>query len=781
VIRALPLLALLLWQQASPPKLVVEVDRDRVVVGDEIVFAVTAVSRSAVPMQVAVAPPSGLEIVARSERTEVGFDNGPSRTTTLEIHLRALRPGRWQLGPVEARQGSDTVTADAVTVEVIDAPQAAQALLDPRARQLVEHTPPPRQPGAVALTVTLSADSVRTGEQVDVVTAAWFPRDLRIQLRRPPVLLPPVIAGVWSYSQPTPPGIAATREVGGQWYDLFVAHQVVFPLVAGYVHVPAAELRYSVPVALQFFSQEERYSIQSRPATLTVLPLSDRNRPADFTGAVARGLQLDRTITPAMPHAGEAVTVDVALTGAGNLALWPPPELAWPAGVRAYADRVDERVTTTAGRLGGTKTFRYLVVPESTGTVQLPALHYSYFDIGTNAYADAATPAVRLAVGSGGEAMSARALPPDLLRPAGPALADRVLRGVALPVWVALLALPPLLVLVARRPRRRRAVIVPPPSSLEAAERRLESAVRAIVADPAQRDGAHLLQALRGAGLEPALAARIAQVRTRLSALRYGPEPGAVDAALIGEAEELAARLDTAGRATLTRGVAVALALLSLCLGGRLTAQAPTPERLYATGALRAAADGFAERTRLQPDDAANWYDLGAARYRIGEDATAAAAWLRAERLAPRDRTVRRALRLTPSPDDVSDRRRWVPPLTARELVLAALALWVVGWALLLSRRSGRGARVVLGAALALGALGAAVTGWVGRPLVLATGAEPARLSPHGRAPVVATLESGTALRPVSRHGGWLLVEGPSGLRGWLPASAVAIVAGGGE
>ena len=80
----------------------------------------------------------------------------------------------------------------------------------------------------------VSADSVRVGEQVDVVTAAWFPRDLRLQLRRPPTLQPPVIDGVWSYPQATPAGIAATRSIGGRWYDLFVAHQVVFPLLPGH-------------------------------------------------------------------------------------------------------------------------------------------------------------------------------------------------------------------------------------------------------------------------------------------------------------------------------------------------------------------------------------------------------------------------------------------------------------------------------------------------------------------------------------------------------------------
>ena len=107
-----------------------------------------------------------------------------------------------------------------------------------------------------------------------MVTAAWFPRDLRLQLRRPPTLQPPVIDGVWSFPQTTPAGIAATRSIRGRWYDLFVSHQVVFPLVPGTVGDSAARRSSTArPVALQFFSQEERFALSSRADTLHVRPL----------------------------------------------------------------------------------------------------------------------------------------------------------------------------------------------------------------------------------------------------------------------------------------------------------------------------------------------------------------------------------------------------------------------------------------------------------------------------------------------------------------------------
>ena len=63
--------------QDDRPQLEASVDEDRVSVGEEFTYTLRAVSHSPVPMQVTLAPFTGLEIVARSERTEVGFGAGP--------------------------------------------------------------------------------------------------------------------------------------------------------------------------------------------------------------------------------------------------------------------------------------------------------------------------------------------------------------------------------------------------------------------------------------------------------------------------------------------------------------------------------------------------------------------------------------------------------------------------------------------------------------------------------------------------------------------------------
>jgi hypothetical protein len=181
---------------------------------------------------------------------------------------------------------------------------------------------------------------------------------------------------------------------------------VVFPLLPGTLLIPRATLKYSTPVALQFFSQEERFALTSRADTLSVGELPESGQPAGFTGAVGSRLELDRRVTPVAARVGEAVAVELSLVGEGNTALWPAPAMQWAPGARAYTDKVEEHIGTTEGRIGGSKTFRYLVVPDSAGALLLPPVSYPYFDLASDRYLTAALPAASVPVAPGGTAMA---------------------------------------------------------------------------------------------------------------------------------------------------------------------------------------------------------------------------------------------------------------------------------------------------------------------------------------------------------------------------------------
>lgn len=780
--------------QAGPPKVEASVDRSRVDVGEEFTYTVHASAESAEPMEVLLAPLTGFEIVSRSEATQVTAGTAPSRTTTVSVQLRALRPGTWLLAPAIARQGSQTGQSERLRVTVAAGSASGATALSPRVLALLARARPPTAEQPVAVSLLFSDESVRVGEQVDVVTVAWFPRDLRLQMRRAPVLQPPAMEGAWSYPQPVPPGVADSRRVNGVVYDLFVMHQIVFPLVPGVLRTDGATLRYSVPLALQFFSQEERYTRTSGPARLDVLPLPADGRPADFEGAVGTSLTLTRSASSMQAQVRRAFSVDFVLEGSGNVALWPAPAITWPEGLRAYPDHVDERVTVADGRLGGRKTFSYLVVAESAGTFALPGARYPFFDPVTGRYRVAEAIAGRVAVAPAGEATAGRVAPPPLLSAGGAEPARAVTRALPLAGWIVLLLLPPLAWAAQRvRPRRRApaAPAGPVAASLSSAERALDRLLASLVPSAATRAGDGLPAALRAAGVAEPLVARTVAVRDRLLAQRYGPGTGTESAALADEALAVAAELGSSHRSRRARRSAPATALgLALLVAVPISAAAaqsgsaaaaqsgrPDPMSLYAQGSVRAAAEGFAQQAAANPDDPAHWYNLGAAWYRAGDDARAAAAWIKAARLAPRDGTIRRALRLVPSPDPDTARRTRALPLTPPELALIAGLCWLAGWTVLLLRPSAaRGGGALLAGALVFGIGAALAAREQSRPLAIVLDAAELRRSPHHRAPAIAPVAEGSAVRPIRREGGWTLAEAPDARQGWLPLDVLSII-----
>ncbi len=751
------------------PEVTATVDRTRVRAGDEITLSVRARTRSAEPLEVILPALTGLGLLGSSEFTQVSFpaNAGPVRTTVRDLQLRVEKAGSVVIGPIRVRQGQLTVETAPITLTV-DSGGTPRAELSVIARRLLEAAPPPARADKVALTVIVPDDTVLTGQQLDIVVAAWFPRDLWSRLRRPPVVTLGTPAGVWSYSQSTPVGIAASRLVDRQWMDLAVTHQSVFPLAAGRVVIPPAMLTYAVPVTFSFFSREERFSLRTDSMPITVLPLPLAGRPADDAGVVGQGLTLDVNVTPTETRVGEPIEAAVTITGAGNVALWPEPVLRWPMGFRPYPAEATVKIEPRNGRIAGAKTFRYLVVPDSAGQAGLPEVRYPYFDLALGTYAVANGRAPRIAVQPGLEARPARSLPG--LRASGDAAIGRSVARAA--PWLVSLGfiLPPLAVWFARRRRVVRPAAPPGgarPARLASLERDFLATLDAHVPDAATRGGAALAHALRAAGIEGPIADHVVRLRERLRAARYGPGG-------VGDAAELSAELQQVlrvlglGSRVSGRYRAVVMVVVGLALARAAAGQATGAEDLYRAGALRVAADSFAARAAAAPWDPSHWYNLGATLYRAGADGKAIAAWTLAARLAPRDAAIRHGRSLLPPPDVASARLLTVGPATPAEWGLLGVVAWLGVWIAVWRRR-----RVV-----ALCAIAAAVTaGFLGVTelrrrmlpvaVVVVTDAS-VRSAPHGAAAPTGQVAAGAAVLMGQRYGRWVQVRRADGVAGWV-------------
>jgi len=780
--------AVLLLLQGRTLDVTAAVDRARMSVGDQVTLTVQVRVASADAPRFELPSLAGFSVLGTREAAEVSLEGpaGMTRTAVRSMTLQADRPGRLVIGPVRVRVGDQVAATEPLTIIVDSAAAFPATTLSPVARALLAGATAPPRGDQVSLSVVMPDKPVRIGEQLDLLLAAWFPRDLRERLRRPPLLTLQTPEDVWAYPPSAPTGVVLSRQVRGRWMDLYAIHQVLFPLTAGRLVVPPGSVDYAVPMSFSFFSTEERYSLATDSVPFTVLPLPASGRAADDQGIVADDLQLDIVVTPSDVRVGEPVEVAATLRGTGNVSLWPPPALHLPPGFRSYPEETTVRITSFNGRVAGTKTFRYMAVPDSAGSFLLPTVRYPYFNSATGAYNVIEGAARSIVAIPDSESGGTRAAPP-LLEPGNAPWADQVTGALGLGGWLAVLLLPPLLVLWRGRRRAPAPIQLGPPiegTRLGGLEREFVRRLTAHVADAATREGVRLARALQAAGVDRSVAARVVRVRDRLRAARYGPQSGDDLSKLGAELEQMLQALEPQGRAgggrgTRTSGFGPAISVLVLLATGAASARAQgtSAEALYQAGALRAAADSFAGRAAGDTLNPAHWYDLGATLYRSGADGKAVAAWVMALRLAPRNSVIRHARALLPPGDAVTENLLAVGPVTPGEFTLVAAAFWIACWVMVLLTRRRAVASVLGVVAIAAAALGQVERQRRARPVaVIVSPATPVRAAPYGTASASIVLAPGVAVIVEDDFNGgqWLRVRRPDGVNGWVQAGQVA-------
>lgn len=623
--------------------------------------------------------------------------------------------------------------------------------LSPRARAMLDRFVPPVN-GEVSIATRFSDDTVWLGEQVELVTATWFPRSLRERLRRQPSLRTPALSGLWSSPASTSPELADTRRVSGLVYDLFVSHQTLFPLGAGTIEAPPAVLTYAVPSSSSFFAPEERQSLSSRSARLVVRAIPAALAARLGSGPTARNMRVQWSLPAGSAAAGTPVSVELVVSGEGNVSLWPVPEVAWPATVRVYAEPTEEHIRRPGGMVSGEKRFRFTLVADSAGVVTLPRVRYPHFDPRRVQVVIATAPAVGLAIRPPGSTPDRVAIPAS--RELRVPLASRLVRD-----WwplLLLVAAAPLLVLVIRR-RRPVAVSVDRPASLEAE-------LRALLGRPDDATPSRVGVALRrrGATREDAELVRqwLAGVERHRWAAGHPPRPDDTRVAAV------LARIRRLGRTTAT-----AVLVAAACTAPLHGQWQEAIERYQANDGV-AAEPLFAQVTEQHPASPDAWLDLGAARWLLGDDVGSVAAWLQGLHVAPRDRRLHGALgEVANLPASVRGLAP-VVPLSRDELLIVALLAWPLAW--LTWRRFRRTARVAAATCLLAGAIAAARTASEARDLGLVRAGAVLRVSPVATAPQLTPVPAWSVARLDRREGGWWLVRLDGNRRGWLPANRLA-------
>lgn len=118
-------------------------------------------------------------------------------------------------------------------------------------------------------------------------------------------------------------------------------------------------------------------SLTSNSISVKVKPLPDA--PAGFAGGVGHFDIKAKTDLDQL-HAGDAFTYSVTISGRGNLSLLEAPTIEFPKGMEVYEPRVIDNINKGDNGLSGSRTFEWIVTPQTQGEYDMPDFDYVYFD-----------------------------------------------------------------------------------------------------------------------------------------------------------------------------------------------------------------------------------------------------------------------------------------------------------------------------------------------------------------------------------------------------------------
>ena len=225
----------------------------------------------------------------------------------------------------------------------------------------------------------------------------------------------PTFNGFWSQEVFAPTSIDFKREnVGGEIYDAAVLRSwVIIPQQTGTLEIDPSELVCVVNVRTNSTSRSIfdsffddgyrtiRKRLSSPGVSVKVQPLPP-GAPSSFGGGVGK-FTISASLSRDTLKTHEAASLELTLSGKGNVSLLEAPKLRLPLDFEAYDIKSTDRSDKSTGRTTGSKVFEYPFIPRSWGDFTIEPIEYSYYDVDAHKYVTLRTEPLHIYVEKGAE------------------------------------------------------------------------------------------------------------------------------------------------------------------------------------------------------------------------------------------------------------------------------------------------------------------------------------------------------------------------------------------
>lgn len=245
----------------------------------------------------------------------------------------------------------------------------------------------------------------------------------------------PALNGFWTQDFDIPKGNIKPEEevIDGKKYQVFLLKKsALFPQQIGSLTLDPAEAKgvarilikskqtgmFDDPFFQQFSSlmmndpffdqdmfggmayKDVPVTIKSDPVKITVLPLPEKDKPANYGNAVGN-FTISGNFDKTNLTTDDALTYTLKINGSGNLKLIEAPNLNLPNGLTTYDPQIIDTITGRTTTITGSKIFTYSISPNVPGDYKIPAIPFTYYNLQTKTYTTLYTQPAEIQVAKG--------------------------------------------------------------------------------------------------------------------------------------------------------------------------------------------------------------------------------------------------------------------------------------------------------------------------------------------------------------------------------------------
>ncbi len=252
--------------------------------------------------------------------------------------------------------------------------------------------------------MSLSSNSVYKGESIRATLKLYS----RVSISGSESSKMPTFNGFWSQQVDVNQG-PFRQTFNGKVYEVFnVAEYILYPQQEGVLTIDPAEMTVLAQVVVRtnrgndpfFGGGHEVYNVRRElktPAMKVTVKTLPEGAPASFTGAVGR-YSMSHTISATKVPANSAVTLQLNISGTGNLKFIKAPTLNLPNSFELYEVKSEEKIQNKASGSVGYRRFDYPFIVRAEGNYEIAPIEFTYFDLEKKKYVTLATPPLNISV-----------------------------------------------------------------------------------------------------------------------------------------------------------------------------------------------------------------------------------------------------------------------------------------------------------------------------------------------------------------------------------------------